>query len=146
MLLQEAAEAKAAYLAAHCRMLLEKLRVVEGQLQGCTYTPATLPALRSAAGMLGAAVAEVEGRLKQVGCGWWDGLHVWGCLEADGALLMSPKPSISLLPILLDPAQAGGRLAQCRALGPRFEALAREHAAVEQQIAETQYQLHEVCA
>lgn len=40
--------------------------------------------------------------------------------------------------------QASTRLAQCQALGPRFEALAREHAEVVQRIGETQYQLQEV--
>ena len=47
--------------------------------------------------------------------------------------------------LLWTPAsQASGRLAACAALGPRFEALAREHAAVEAAIAETQYQLAEI--
>lgn len=41
-------------------------------------------------------------------------------------------------------AQATARLGAYQALGPKFEALAREHAAVQQQIADTQYQLQEV--
>lgn len=48
-------------------MLLEKLRVVEAQLRGATYTQATLPALRRAARQLEAAVGEAEGKLRQVG-------------------------------------------------------------------------------
>ncbi len=41
-------------------------------------------------------------------------------------------------------AQASTRLAQYQALGPKFEALAKEHVRVQQQIAETHYQLKEV--
>jgi hypothetical protein len=48
----------------------------------------------------------------------------------------TPAPTCSL--------QASTRLARYQALGPKFEALAREHAAVQQQISDTQYQLQEV--
>jgi hypothetical protein len=78
--MQEADEAKAAYLHAQCSMLLEKLRVVQGQLMAATYTPATLPALRRVGEQLEVAVGEVASRLKEVRNPWLR----WGHFYAAG--------------------------------------------------------------
>ena len=80
--MQEADEAKAAYLHAQCCMLLEKLRVVVGQLHGATYTAATLPALRRVAQVVDGAVEEVASRLREVG---W--LAAPGCIAQRDPLL-----------------------------------------------------------
>ncbi len=75
-------------------MLLEKLRVVEGQLRVATYSQAAVPALRRVAEHLDAAVTEAVSKLREArqGCGLLQCScgavvvslrhRVWQCMQA----------------------------------------------------------------
>eukprot|EP00887_Chlorella_sp_A99_P003843 scaffold11.g3843.t1 len=96
--------ARCAALRAKCARVAAKMQDTALALHGATYTRDTLPALRTVAGHLAAALSE------------------------RGACAR----------------QRAARLAQCQALGPEFEALAAAHAALEQQVADAEYELGEV--